>query len=742
MHTSRLCTLGLLSLPLLLSLTACDKATTSPDAAPEPLVGTAASSEDEAPKPPVADLRPVSDSYHGVEVIDPYRWLEDANDEQVLAWREGQDEYARAVLEAQPSLPELEARVAEIMNAPTLSHWGPKVAPSGVFMMRHQPPAQQASLVLLRSLEDPSEAQVVVDPLRLDPEGLTHIDWFVPSPSGDKVAVSLSKGGSEIGDLHIFSTVDGKLVEDPIIRVNGGTAGGSAAWQRDGKGLYYTRYPRPGERPDHELDKYVQVHYHALGSDAAKDPHEFGTELPDIAEIRLDMAPEGEQLLATVQYGDSGRFAHYLRSPKGKWGQLSSFDDGVVQVSFGAKQLWFVEAGEAHPRGRLLRAPLRKPAKREEFVAEGEDAITTSFWSDFSVEVIGQRVYVIYQLGGPREIRAFDLRSGERVDAPTQPEVAQVSGLINLDLALEGASDTLLFGAGSYLDPWAWYTHTPKQGTKASALAEPSVVDLSAYEVRREFATSKDGTKVPVNILVARDIELSGEHPCVVTAYGGYGVSLTPRYAPVRAALLERGFCWAQANLRGGSEYGEQWHREGALTNKQNVFDDFAAVLEHMIERGYTKPERLGIRGGSNGGLLMGATFVQHPELMRAVVSQVGIYDMLRNELSPNGQFNIPEFGTVTDPEQFTAMHAYSPYHHVQDGVTYPDVLFTTGANDPRVDPMQSRKMAARMQAATAGSDTRILLRTSDDAGHGSATPLAARIVETAEVYAFLVDSL
>ena len=712
--------------------------TAQPDAAPP-----VDASEDEGaaiPPPPVAEVRPVSDSYHGVEVSDPYRWLENADDPEVLAWRQGQNEHAKAVLAAQPSLAELEARVAEIMTAPRVSHWDPKARTNGVFMMRDKPPAQQASLVLLSALDDPESAQPIVDPMALDPEGLTHIDWYLPSPDGSLVAVSLSKGGSESGDLHIFSVADGTLVEDPIVRVNGGTAGGSVAWTLDGKGLYYTRYPRAGERPEGELDKYVQVHFHALGSDASQDPHEFGTDLPDIAEIRLDAEPGGKHLLATVQYGDSGRFAHFLRNAKGKWSTLSEFDDGVVQVSFGAGQLWFVEAGEAHPRGRLLRAPVAKPSKRKEFVAEGQDAITSSFWSDASVDVIGDKVYVIYQLGGPREIRAFDVKTGKAVDGPTQPAVAQVAGLV--DLGVAGQPDTLLFGAGSYIDAWAWYTYDAKGETKVSALAEPQVVDFGPYEVRREFATSKDGTKVPVNILVAKDATLDGDRPCVITGYGGYGVSLTPRFSPVRAALLERGFCWAQANLRGGSEFGEQWHREGALTHKQNVFDDFAAVLDHMIERGYTKPERLGIIGGSNGGLLMGATFVQNPTRMAAVVAQVGIYDMLRVELSANGQFNIPEFGTVTDKAQFEALHAYSPYHHVEDGVAYPHVLFTTGANDPRVDPMQSRKMSARMQAATAGSDTQILLRTSDDAGHGSGTPLDARIEQTAEIYAFFVDRL
>lgn len=730
---------------LALALLACQPPTTAPDEGS----GQTQANMDTGAKPawgdllapPIADRRPVSDSYHDVEVEDGYRWLEDGDDAEVKRWRVGQTAHAQAVLQSMPVLAELRPRVAEIMNAATVSHWDPQPRPTGVFMLRHQPPAPQASLVLLDSIDAPESARVLVDPAALDGGGLTHIDWVRPSPNGKLVAVSLSKGGSESGDVHVFDVATGELLEAPIPRVNGGTAGGDLAWTADGKRFFYTRYPRSGERPDPELGKYVQVHVHTLGK--TEDPHVFGADLPDIAEIQLTAEPKGAHLLATVQFGDSGRFAHYLRDRKGKWAQLSEFGDGVVQVSFGGKSLWFVDNGEASPRGQLLRAPISKPDKREVFVAQGEDTLTASFWGDRSVEVLGDRVYALYQLGGPSQVRVFDRRSGQPLSSPEQPAVGTVSGLIPMGdngLTPRGGGD-LMFGAGSYLEPFAWFVHAADGSTHKTPLAEASVVDMSNIEVRREFATSKDGTKVPINILMPKGMELDGSNPCVVTGYGGYGVSLTPGHSPALAALLERGFCYAIANLRGGSEYGDAWHRAGALTHKQNVFDDFTAVLEYMSAHGYTRPERLGIMGGSNGGLLMGAALTQHPELFRAVVARVGIYDMLRVELSANGQYNIPEYGTVTDADQFAALHAYSPYHHVVDGAAYPDILFTTGANDPRVDPLQSRKMTARLQAATEGASL-VLLRTSNDAGHGSGTPLAARIEERAEIYAFLVDRL
>jgi prolyl oligopeptidase len=259
--------------------------------------------------------------------------------------------------------------------------------------------------------------------------------------------------------------------------------------------------------------------------------------------------------------------------------------------------------------------------------------------------------------------------------------------------------------------------------------------------VRREMATSRDGTQVPLNIIVPRGVALDGTAPCIVTGYGGYGSNYEPRYRPLNQIYLSRGAIFVVTNLRGGAEFGDEWHEGGRLTRKQNVFDDFHAALEYLIEHRYTSRERLGIIGGSNGGLLMGAMITQHPELVRTVVSFVGIYDMLRVELSPNGAFNVTEFGTVTNEEHFRALHAYSPLHNVRDGVAYPSILFLTGANDPRVEPWHSRKMTARLQAAN-GGDRPILLRTSDTSGHGMGTSLSEEIEEMTDVISFMFAEL
>jgi prolyl oligopeptidase len=268
-----------------------------------------------------------------------------------------------------------------------------------------------------------------------------------------------------------------------------------------------------------------------------------------------------------------------------------------------------------------------------------------------------------------------------------------------------------------------------------------SPVNFDDIEVVREFATSKDGTKVPVNILRRKGLKLDGNNPTLLYAYGGYGVNLTPAFDASRRIWFDAGGVYAVANLRGGGEYGEEWHKAGNLTRKQNVFDDFVAAAEHLIQQRYTSPLKLAVEGGSNGGLLMGAFLTQRPDLAHAVVSHVGIYDMLRVELDPNGQFNVTEFGTVKDSAQFKALYAYSPYHHVRNGVKYPAVLLPCGENDGRVNPAQSRKMAARLQAATS-SGLPILFRSTAGAGHGIGTALKERIALQADVYSFLFDQL
>jgi prolyl oligopeptidase len=688
-------------------------------------------------KPPQTEVRVVRDVYHGVEVDDPYRWLENWNDAIVKAWSEAQNAYARSFLDHLPGVLLISARVKEIVDAASVSYHSLVWRPGRLFAVKQQPPLNQPFLVIMDSADDPASEKVVLDLNTLDISGGTSMDWYAPSPDGRLVGVSLSAGGSESGDVHIYDAETGGALADIIPRVNGGTAGGDMAWSSDGRGFYYTRYPRAGERPAEDMDFFQQLWYHELGTPIDKDSYILGRDFPRIAEIMLRMDDRSGRLLVTVQEGDSGRFAHFIVEPGADARQITNFDDGVVEAVWGrADNLYLISRREA-PRGQVLYlSPADTPLEKAEvIIPEGNEAIVSTFSSESLLVATEDRLYVTYQLGGPSEIRAFRL-DGEPVDKPAAAALSSVHEIAPLD------GGVILFLNSSYVQPPAWYSYDPARGeTKKTALFSSSPVNFSDAEVVREFAVSKDGTKVPVDIIMPKGIALDGTHPAILYGYGGYNVSMSPGFSAMRHVWIEQGAVTAVAVTRGGGEFGEEWHRAGALTRKQNVFDDFTAAMEHLVSQGYTRPDRLAIIGGSNGGLLMGAMITQHPDLFKATVSSVGIYDMLRNELTPNGTFNIPEYGTVKEKAEFEALYTYSPYHHVKDGIAYPAVLFMTGANDPRVDPMHSRKMTARLQAATSSRNP-ILLRTSSTTGHGIGTPLAERVKQEVDEFAFLFCEL
>jgi prolyl oligopeptidase len=692
-------------------------------------------------RPPVARVETVSDQYHGIDVEDPYRWLETWDNQEVKDWSEEQNAYARSLLAALPERPAVHARITEILkSAEAVQYYDVhKAGSDSLLAMKQDPAKQQDLLVIMGADADPADETILVDPNELDPDGGTSIDWIVPSHAGDLVAVSMSSGGSESGDVHVFRLPSGERTGAVIERVNGGTAGGDLAWFTDDSGFYYTRYPRPGERNDEDVHFYQQVWKHVLGTPAENDEYVIGKDFPRIVEIRLMIDRDSGRLLVWTQDGDSNRFGMHLRQPDGAWVEFSDFGDGAIQAAFGPDNALYVISRAGAPQGKLIRLDARAPQLDAGVVVipEGEGALLHSFYTPSSptMLVAEDRLYLVYQMGGPNDLRVFSL-SGEPLDAPEQMEIGRVAGLTSA-----GGSD-VIFSNNSYLAMPLWRRFSAEDGTTVQlAISSESPVDYSDVEVVREFATSKDGTQVPVNILMPRGTIRDGSHPILVTGYGGYGISISPSLSISRHILFENGVLFAQANLRGGGEYGEQWHRQGNLTNKQNVFDDFVAVIRYLVERRYASPDRVAIVGGSNGGLLMGATIVQNPDLVAAAVSHVGIYDMLRVELDPNGQFNIPEFGTVENPEHFAALRAYSPYHNLQEGVSYPPILLPTGANDPRVNPAHSRKFTARLQAVQGGGGM-VLLRTSGDTGHGGGTPLDEVIELLSDQYAFVFHHL
>ena len=678
--------------------------------------------------------KPVSNEYQGTIVEDPYQWLEKDDDPEVKAWSAAQNQRTRDYLDKLPDRAAIEKQLTDWYAKTSPSYSSLVSRPGILFAMKFQPPKQQPMLVALASADDLKSEKVVLDPNVLDAKGTTAIDWFVPSLDGKYVAVSLSKGGSENGSLRIYETATAKALPDTIAHVQYPTAGGSAAWNADGTGIYYTRFPRQGERPEADLNFYQQVYFHKLGRPDTEDTYSIGKDFPRIAEVVLEASRDGKYILATVANGDGGDFAHYLLGPDGSalggWKQITQFSDQIKTARLGRDNALYLLSRAGAPRGKILRLPIETPelSSAVEIVPTGKPVIER-------IVPTADALYTGDLLGGPSQIRRFGLDGKGETIVP----IAKISAVQEM-VALE--DNSLLFRDVSYTGPAAWF-HCVQGKTEPvkTALRSTSPVSFGDIEVTREFAASKDGTKIPLNVIRKKGISQDGQNPTLLYGYGGYGISLSPNFDFTRRVWFDRGGVYVVANIRGGGEFGEEWHKAGNLTKKQNVFDDFAAAAEYLIKQKWTQPEKLAIQGGSNGGLLMGAMIAQHPDLVRAVVSSVGIYDMLRVELAPNGAFNVTEFGTVKDPEQFKALYAYSPYHHVVDGTRYPSVLMMTGANDGRVAPYHSRKMTARLEEAIK-SDNPILLHTSSSAGHGQGTALSERIKQLADIYSFLFAQL
>ena len=679
---------------------------------------------------PPTDKKTVSDQYHGVTVTEDYRWLEDISNEAVKQWSDAQNVYAREYLDAVAARDLIKKQLTELLGSTSTDYYYLQYEGDVLFAFKRQPPAEQPFLITLESADDPFSEKVIVDLNKIDTNGTTSIDFYVPSRDGKLVAVSMSEFGSEIGTVYVFDVATGEKLSDIVPNVNGPTAGGDVAWNEDNSGFWYTRYPHKGERPDEDLFFYQQVYYHKLGTPTEEDSYAIGEEFPHIAEIELETSPDGQYIMASVANGDGGEYAHYLLDPSGTWTQITKFKDLVRTAVFGPDNAIIMLCRMDAPRGKILRLP-----SGQTDLAQAAVLVEPSEATIKSYRPTTNYLFVIDLLGGPSQMRIFDYQGKPQEQIPVMP-ISSLWSMVDI------GGDSILFCTSSYTEPSAWYRFDPvKWNVTRTALFEVSPADFSDIEVVREFATSKDGTKIPVNIIKRKGTVLNGENPTLLSGYGGYGISRTPGFDAGLRLWFDQGGVYVVANLRGGGEYGEEWHLAGNLTKKQNVFDDFSACAQYLIDAGYTNPSKLVIEGGSNGGLLMGAAFTQHPELYAVVVSHVGIYDMLRVELDPNGVFNITEFGTVKNADHFKALYAYSPYHNVKDGAAYPAILFLTGLYDGRVNPAQSRKMTASMQAATS-SGKPVLLRTSASTGHGSGTALSKQIEKDTDVYSFIISQL
>jgi prolyl oligopeptidase len=692
------------------------------------------------PAPPPFPAGPTTDVIQGVKIADPYRALENSADPNVQAWSDAQNARTRAYLDNLPGRAAVSAKLRSLITAASPSYAGLQAAGSKVFGFYFDPTKQQPSIVSLNAAADPASRVTVLDPNVIDPSGHTAIDWFVASPDGTRLAVSLSKNGSEDGVLHILDVATGRETEAPIDRVQYPTAGGSVAWAPDGQGFWYTRYPG-AEAPEVERHFNQQAWFHRLGADPAEDAPALTTAdgLPRTAEIFLYNPTGAEGALASVQLGDGGQWQHFILRPGAQALKVAAYEDRIIAVAQARDGTLYGVSRKDAPMGKLLK--LAAPyvgtfARASLFVPEQTDAaIIDGGELGSPLTIVGDRLFVSRIAGGPSKLTAYNPRGeAAEIGIPEVSSVSEVDPLPNGDA---------LYRVSTFLEPTYFARWSGADGKSThTALAQTSPISFADTEVRRVFATSKDGTKVPLNIITRKGVKLDGSNPVLLYGYGGYGVNQTPGFAGAfRRLWLDGGGIWVLANIRGGGEYGDLWHQQGMLTKKQNVFDDFAASAEWLVKQGYTSKPKLALMGGSNGGLLMGAEITQHPDMAQAVVSAVGIYDMIRVELDPNGAFNVSEFGTVKDPDQFKALHAYSPYHNVRMRVAYPAVLMLTGANDGRVNPLHSRKFTAALQAATS-SPRPILLRTSQSSGHGIGSSLDERIVEQTDELMFLYDQL
>jgi len=691
--------------------------------------------------PPKTPAGNTVDVIHGTKVADPYRWLENGNDPKVQAWSDAENTRTRFYLDQLPNRAAVHDRLSALIKATSPSYAGFAARGPHVFALYTDPKFQQPMLVVLDATADPRSRKAVLDPNLLDAKGLTAIDWYVPSPDGSKVAVSLSKNGSEDGTVHVYDVASGKEIETPIPRVQYPTAGGSLAWAQDGKGFWYTRYPG-ADAPAAEQHFNMQVYFHALGGDAAKDPLALGTKdgLERVSEVFLENRFDKPDIMAMVQRGDGNIWAFYVLRQGQAPVQIGTYSDDIVYATIGPDGGIYAISRKNSSNGRIVKlgAPFTKEglANAPVIVPESDVAILSGGAEQNSPDLnfSPTRLYVRDIVGGPNQVRVFDL-AGQAEGKLPLPEIAANYEMEPLQ------NGELLFDVSTYLRPRYFMAYDPATGkARETAIKVTSPVSFADAEVTRIFATSKDGTKVPVNVIMKKGTKLDGSNPLLLYGYGGYGISQTPAFlGSFRRLWLDAGGIYAVVNTRGGAEFGEKWHQDGMLLKKQNVFDDFAAAAETLIQQKYTSHEKLALIGGSNGGLLMGAEITQHPELARAVVSSVGVYDMVRSELDPNGSFNTTEYGTVKDPAEFKALYAYSPLHHVKKGAHYPAVLMLTGAQDGRVNPMHSRKFAAALQAAT---EMPVLLRTSKNSGHGIGSSLDERIGEQTDQLTFLFDQL
>jgi prolyl oligopeptidase len=699
--------------------------------------------------PPKARISPVTDDYHGHQTNDPYRWLEDAAAAETQQFVEAENTYTRSVLENISGRDDLRRRIESLL---TIGRVGAPRSGGDRYFYERRDGRQNQAVVYVRDGRVGAE-RALIDVNALAADGTIALDWWYPSDDGRYVAFGTSANGSELSTLQIIDAASGTLLPENIER----TRAASMAWLPDSSGFYYTRYPLPGEVPAGEEMYNRRVFFHQLShsgnafglNDALIFPGE-GESMAPQHWPNVSLSNDGRWLLVDVSKGWT-RTDLYLKdllskdllskrlsakdlSTKDRAAPAGNFQCITVEKNclYHAEILdgqIYITTNEGAPRFRVFKASCDAPerANWREIIPQSEAVI------EGRAAIIGKRLFVHSMKNASSQLNLFDLE-GRPVAAVAMPALGSI-----FDLGGNWNSASGFFGFVSYAVPPTVYEVSLDGTTKEWARVE-SGIDPEKYQTEQLWFNSKDGTRVPMFVVSKKGMVKNGHNPALLSGYGGFNVGRTPFFnRNVMLLLLEQSGVYVDVQLRGGNEFGEDWHRNGMLEQKQNVFDDFAAAAEHLIAQKYTDAEHMAIQGGSNGGLLMGAALTQRPELFRAVVCQVPLLDMLRYQLFQIAKLWIPEYGSSDDPRQFEYLHKYSPYHNVKPGVRYPAVLFMTAESDTRVDPMHAVKMAALLQAQAAnGPERPILLRVDSKAGHGVGKPITKLVDDAVDVWSFL----
>jgi prolyl oligopeptidase len=662
------------------------------------------------------------ETLHGEEIADPYRWLENGDAPETRDWTQRQNALTESYLSAIPARASIRRRLEQLLSIGVLG--APDPVRGRYFYIRREGNQNQPVLYWRQGVAGPD--RVAVDPNVLNQSGTTALDWYFPSEDGRLLAYGLSENGSEESVLHLLDLNTGQHLPDQIPRMRAA----ALAWLPDRSAFYYTRYPAEHEVPEGEQHYHRAIYFHRLGTNPTDDPLIYR---PSQKEYwpGMSLSPDGRWLLIEVArtFDQTDLYVQDIAAG----GPLVPVAENIP-ASFEGKVVHgrlFIRTNLDAPTYRLcvVDPAWPEPKAWREIVPARKDAVLEG------VAIARNRLGLTYLERASSRLVITDLEGQELRPVPL-PALGSLFGV-----SAEWDGDELFYGFSSYTVPPSVYRIDLTSEESALWRRVEADVDPAQYEVRQVSFASKDGTEISMFLIHRAGLPLNGENPTYLTGYGGFNISMTPSFSRSLLLWLEQGGVVAIPNIRGGGEYGEGWHQAGILGNKQNSFDDFIGAAEWLIARGYTRPSRLAIAGGSNGGLLVGAVLTQRPELFRAVLIQVPLLDMLRYHQFLIARLWIPEYGSADDPEQFRWLRAYSPYHRVRDGVAYPAVLLATAESDTRVDPMHARKMAARLQAATS-NDRPILLRLESKAGHGAGKPLSKVLDELTDAWTFVFSEL